>query len=121
MKQIAKLVFFSYLGDALVHLSFPLFLWGSGKLHPITLLGPAANYVFLRYVGGDAQNEAYQEKQYSKTNSVKASEFALYKQSKNSFWPKIQEGANPWTLAVLGAGAAGLVTERIFRQFALQS
>ncbi|KUI55568.1 hypothetical protein VP1G_02931 [Cytospora mali] len=110
----------NYLGDALVHLSFPLFLWGSGKLHPITLLGPAANYAFLRYVGGDAQNEAYQEKEYAK-NPVKASDFAAYKHSKNSFWPKVQEGANPWTLAVLGAGAAGLVVERVVRHFALQS
>ncbi|KAK7736984.1 hypothetical protein SLS53_006739 [Cytospora paraplurivora] len=109
----------NYLGDALVHLSFPLFLWGSGKLHPITLLGPVANYAFLRYVGGDAQNEAYQEKEYSK-NPAKASEFAQYKQNKNSFWPNVQEGTNPWTLAVLGAGAAGVVAERVVRYFALQ-
>ncbi|ROV98326.1 hypothetical protein VMCG_07182 [Cytospora schulzeri] len=110
----------NYLGDTLVHLSFPLFLWGSGKLHPITILGPVANYAFLRYVGGDAQNEAYQEKKYAK-NPVKASQFAEYRQTKNSFWPNVQEGKNPWTLAVLGAGAAGLVVERIVRHFALQS
>lgn len=111
----------SYLGDALVHLSFPLFLWGSGKLHPITLLGPAANYAFLRYIGGDAQNEAYQERQYAKTNPAKASQFAEYKQKKNSFWPKVQEGSNPWTLVVLGAGAAGLAAERIVRHLVLSS
>ncbi|KAL1877509.1 hypothetical protein Daus18300_002497 [Diaporthe australafricana] len=110
----------NYLGDALVHLSFPLFLWGSGKLHPVTLLAPAANYAFLRYVGGDAQTESYQEEQYAKTNALKASEFAEYKSTKNAFWPKAQEAANPWTLAVIGAGAIGLVAERTLRHFALQ-
>ncbi|KAK2604677.1 hypothetical protein N8I77_007588 [Diaporthe amygdali] len=110
----------NYLGDALVHFSFPLFLWGSGKLHPITLLAPAANYAFLRYTGGDAQTEAYQEAQYAKTSSPKANEFAEYKATKNSFWPKTQEAANPWTLAVIGAGAVGLAAERTLRHFALQ-
>ncbi|KAG8166268.1 hypothetical protein KVR01_004820 [Diaporthe batatas] len=110
----------NYLGDALVHFSFPLFLCGSGKLHPLTLLAPAANYVFLRYVSGDAQNEAYQEEQYAKSNVLKAKAFAEYKATKNSFWPKAQEAANPWTLTVVGAGAAGLVAERAVRHFVLQ-
>lgn len=110
----------SYLGDTLVHLSFPLFLWGSGKLHPIVLLGPLANYAFLRSVGGDAQNEAFQTERYAKTSPAKAREFAEYKQTKNSFWPKAQEATNPWTLAVLGVGAAGLALERVARTVALQ-
>lgn len=110
----------SYLGDALVHLSFPLFLWGSGKLHPIVLLGPAANYAFLRYIGGDAQNEASQSERYAKTNPLKAQEFEAYRQTKNSFWPKAEEAKNPWTLTVLGAGVAGLALERVVRTFALR-
>lgn len=109
----------SYLGDALVHLSFPLFLWGSGKLHPIVLLGPAANYAFLRYIGGDAENEAAQVERYAKTNAVKAQEYEAYRRTKNSFWPKVQEAKNPWTLTVLGAGVAGLALERVVRTFAL--
>lgn len=111
---------FSYLGDALVHFSFPLFLWGSGKLHPIVLLGPVANYAFLRYIGGDAQNESAQAERYAKTDAVKAQELAEYRQTKNSFWPKAQEATNPWTLAVLGAGVGGLVLERVARHIALQ-
>lgn len=110
----------SYLGDALVHLSFPLFLWGSGKLHPIVLLGPAANYAFLRYIGGDAQNEASQSERYAETNPPKAQEFKAYRQTKNSFWPKAEEVKNPWTLTVLGAGVAGLALERVVRTFALR-
>merc|ERR1711981_1075508 len=50
----------NYLGDALIHASFPLLLYGSGMLHPLALLGPAANYVYLRYVGGDRQTETSQ-------------------------------------------------------------
>lgn len=92
---------------------------GSGKLHPIVLLAPAANYAFLRYVGGDAQNEAAQAERYAKTNAVKAQELSNYRQTTNSFWPKVQEATNPWTLVVLGAGAGGLVLERIARHFAL--
>lgn len=102
-----------------MHFSFPLFLWGSGKLHPIVLLGPVANYAFLRYVGGDAQNESAQAERYAKTNVVKAQQLAEYRQAKNSFWPKVQEATNPWTVAVLGAGAGGLVLERVVRHFAL--
>lgn len=103
-----------------MHFSFPLFLWGSGKLHPIVLLGPLANYAFLRYVGGDAQNEASQAERYAKTSPAKAQEFAEYRQSKNSFWPNVQEATNPWTLAVLGVGAAGLALERVARTAALR-
>lgn len=110
---------YSYLGDALVHISFPLFLWGSGKLHPVVLLGPMANYAFLRYVGGDAQNEASQAERYVKSGTAKAQEFATYKQTKNSFWPKAEEATNPWTLAVLGVGAAGLFLERVARTAAV--
>lgn len=103
-----------------MHLSFPLFLWGSGKLHPIVLLGPLANYAFLRYVGGDAQNEASQTERYAKASPAKAQEFAEYKKTKNSFWPKVQEASNPWALAVLGVGVAGLALERAARTAALR-
>lgn len=108
----------SYLGDALVHLSFPLFLWGSGKLHPITLLGPAANYIFLRYIGGDEENEASQEARYA-NDPTKSVQFAQYKQDKNSFWPKVQELANPWSAVVVGAGIGGVLLERVARSLYL--
>lgn len=43
----------NYLGDALCHLAFPLWNIGSGLFSPWQLLGPVANYLFLRGIGGD--------------------------------------------------------------------
>lgn len=43
----------NYLGDTLCHLAFPIWTYGSQLFSPWQLLGPVANYVFLRYVGGD--------------------------------------------------------------------
>lgn len=43
----------NYLGDALCHLAFPLWNIGSGLFSPWQLLGPIANYLFLRGIGGD--------------------------------------------------------------------
>ncbi|KAM0441854.1 hypothetical protein ACHAQK_004792 [Fusarium lateritium] len=105
----------NYLGDALVHASFPILLVGAGLFHPITALGPIANYVFLRYLGGDKQNEESQAERYSKHDAVKAEEFQEYRQQKNSFWPKVEEFTNTWTLGVLGVGAAGVALERGLR------
>ncbi|KAI1009014.1 hypothetical protein LB504_001318 [Fusarium proliferatum] len=105
----------NYLGDALIHASFPMLLLGAGILHPITALGPIANYVFLRYIGGDRENEESQAERYSKHDAVKAQELEEYRQQKNSFWPKLEELRNSWTLAVLGVGVAGVVLERGLR------
>ncbi|KAI6091295.1 DUF1295-domain-containing protein [Hypoxylon rubiginosum] len=102
----------NYLGDALCHFSFPLLLYSVGQLHPITLLGPAANYVFLRFIGGDKENEEHQEKRYSKENPVKYQQLQQYKQTKNSFWPKLSEASNQWLWAVAAAGAGGVILER---------
>ncbi|KAH7173302.1 uncharacterized protein B0J16DRAFT_405704 [Fusarium flagelliforme] len=105
----------NYLGDALIHASFPLLLLGSGLLHPITALGPIANYIFLRYIGGDKENEETQADRYSKHDVIKAEEFNEYRQQKNSFWPKVEELGNSWTLGVLTAGVAGVFLERGLR------
>jgi len=48
----------NYLGETLVHASFPILLAGAGLMHPVTLLGPAANYIFLRYFSVDKETEA---------------------------------------------------------------
>jgi steroid 5-alpha reductase family enzyme len=107
----------NYLGDALIHASFPLLLWSAGFMHPLALLAPVANYVFLRYVGGDAENETSQEHRYVKESHKKHGQFEEYKRDKNSFWPKPKEATNPWTWAVLGAGVAGVALERGFRSY----
>ncbi|EMT62721.1 hypothetical protein FOC4_g10006354 [Fusarium odoratissimum] len=105
----------NYLGDALIHASFPILLLGAGIFHPIAALGPIANYVFLRYLGGDRENEESQAERYSKHDAVKALEFEEYRQQKNSFWPKLEELKNSWTLGMLGVGVAGVVLERGLR------
>ncbi|KAL4966083.1 DUF1295 domain protein [Aspergillus stella-maris] len=106
----------NYLGDALIHFSFPLLLIGSGLFHPLTLLGPIANHVFLRFIGGDAENEATQEERYAKEDPVKKVQFDEYRAEKNSFWPSVKEASNKWSWIVLGAGAAGVVLERGVRE-----
>jgi steroid 5-alpha reductase family enzyme len=105
----------NYLGDALIHASFPILLLGSGLMHPFVVAGPLINYVFLRFVGGDGQNEAYQEETYSKNDPVKAAEFDEYRQDKNSFWPSLNELQNKWSWAVIAVGAGAVVVEQTFR------
>ncbi|KFA67321.1 hypothetical protein S40285_03654 [Stachybotrys chlorohalonatus IBT 40285] len=105
----------NYLGDALIHASFPVLLLGAGLFHPIVLAGPLVNYVFLRYIGGDRENEASQEERYSKENPLKSAEFQEYKDQKNSFWPSAAEVQNQWTWIMAGAGVAGALAERGFR------
>ncbi|KAI1101347.1 DUF1295-domain-containing protein [Jackrogersella minutella] len=102
----------NYLGDALCHFSFPLLLYSAGQLHPLTLIGPLANYVFIRFIGGDKENEEYQEKRYSRENPVKYQELQQYKQTKNSFWPSLNEVGNKWLWAVTAVGAGGVIIER---------
>lgn len=80
-------------------------------MHPLAALAPALTYVFLRFVGGDAEVEQSQEQRYQKENQEKYTQLKKYQQEKNSFWPKVEEIANPWTLAVLGAGLGGAVLE----------
>lgn len=107
----------NYLGDALIHASFPLLLWSAGIMHPLALLGPVANYVFLRFVGGDSENERAQEQGYVKENPKKYAQLQEYKRETNSFWPKAEEVRNPWTWAVVAAGVGGFALERGFRSY----
>ncbi|KAJ9214538.1 hypothetical protein DTO166G4_3942 [Paecilomyces variotii] len=104
----------NYLGDTLVHLSFPL-LCASGPFHPITVVGPLANYVFLRYMGGDKGTEEYQEKRYKTEDAPKYVELQEYRREKNSFWPSFSELKNPWTWKIVGFGLAGVAAEEIAR------
>src|SRR2546429_8591136 len=92
----------SYLGDTLCHLSFPILLYGSDMLAPVELLGPLANYVFLRYFSGDKENEASQEERYARDYPAKKDELEVYRNEKNSFWPSVQEINNQWTWVVVG-------------------
>ncbi|KAH6686893.1 hypothetical protein F5X68DRAFT_208173 [Plectosphaerella plurivora] len=100
----------NYLGDALIHASFPLLLLGSGIAHPIVLLGPAVNYFFLRYLGGDKETEASQEERYQHTTDKH--QVQDFKQDKDSFWPALEQIKNEWSWACVAAGVGGVVLER---------
>lgn len=86
-------------------------------MHPLALLGPVANYVFLRFVGGDSENETAEEESYERQSQKKHTQLSEYKQQNNSFWPKPEEVHNPWTWAVVAAGVGGFVLERGFRGY----
>lgn len=105
----------SYLGDALVHISFIVMLYGSDMLAPIELLGPLANYGFLRFFGGDAQKEKSQERRYSASHPQKMAELEKFRADKNAFWPSADELNNKWLWTVLGVGGAGIVVEQTLR------
>jgi hypothetical protein len=109
------MVFTSYLGDILIHASFPLLLFATGFFHPLVLMGPLANYVFLRYVGGDGENEASQEKRYQVEDRVKYEQLQTWRREKNAFWPKLSELRNRWTWVVVCAGGVGVLVERSLR------
>lgn len=105
----------NYLGDALVHISFIVMLYGSDMLAPIELLGPLANYGFLRFFGGDAQKEKSQERRYSASHPQKMAELEKFRADKNAFWPSADELNNKWLWTVLGVGGAGIVVEQTLR------
>jgi steroid 5-alpha reductase family enzyme len=105
----------NYLGDALVHTAFALLALNTPGAHPALFLGPLANYVFLRFVSGDAQVEAAQEERYNQFDPAKERQLHAYRKEKNAFWPAPAEFTNPWTLAIIAAGAAGVGLERVLR------
>ncbi|KAF2451272.1 DUF1295-domain-containing protein [Karstenula rhodostoma CBS 690.94] len=107
----------NYLGDAFVHLSFIVLLYGSDMLAPVELLGPLANYVFLRYFGGDAQKETYQTRRYSESHPAKFAELQKFREEKNAFWPQTKELTNKWLWTVVGVGAATVAVEEFLRTF----
>jgi len=110
-----SLMSYSYLGDALVHISFIVMLYGSDMLAPIELLGPAANYAFLRFFGGDAEKEKHQERRYSASHPEKFRELEKFRADKNAFWPSVDELSNNWLWTVLGVGGLGIAVEQTLR------
>ncbi|KAF2729761.1 DUF1295-domain-containing protein [Polyplosphaeria fusca] len=105
----------NYLGDAFVHLSFIVLLYGSDMLAPVELLGPLANYLFLRFYGGDKQKEKFQTRRYSSFSQEKFAELERFRSEKNAFWPAAQEFGNKWLWIVLGAGGLGVAIEETLR------
>ncbi|KAJ5781206.1 hypothetical protein N7457_006366 [Penicillium paradoxum] len=104
----------NYLGDTLVHCSFAL-LNIAGLFNPAVLLGPLANYLFLRVVGGDKQTEASQEERYKSEDPHKYAQLRQWQKEKNSFWPQLRDLLNPWVMAVAGCGFIAVAIEEGFR------
>ncbi|KAK3688823.1 hypothetical protein B0T22DRAFT_535912 [Podospora appendiculata] len=102
-----------FLGDMLVHISFPLMLYSSDMLAWIELLGPVANYVFLRFFGGTKEAEKRQSKKYIIENVSKKVDFDRYRQEINAFWPDQKQISNKWSWIVVGSAVAGSVLEGI--------
>lgn len=98
-----------------MHASFIVLLYGSDMLAPIELLGPIANYCFLRYFGGDKQTEAHQERRYSQSQPEKFAEFEQFREQKNAFWPRAKEFGNKWLWTIVGAGGLGVAIEEALR------
>jgi hypothetical protein len=84
-------------------------------LYGSDILGPIANYAFLRYFGGDAQKEKSQTRRYSASHPEKFAELEKFREDKNSFWPRAEEVKNKWLWTVLGIGAAGVIVEEGLR------
>lgn len=105
----------NYLGDSLVHISFIVMLYGSDMLAPIELLGPIANYFFLRLYGGDNEKEQSQERRYSASQPEKFAELEKFRADKNAFWPSVNELSNKWLWTVLGIGGLGVAVEQTLR------
>jgi hypothetical protein len=74
------------------------------------------NWFFLRYIGGDKENEASQEQRYRTEAPEKMAELEAFKQEKNSFWPGAAELTNKWTWICAGLGVGGVVLERLARR-----
>lgn len=107
----------SYLGDALIHFSFPILLYASDMLAPIELIGPIANYLYLRYLGGDKVTEHHQERRYSVALPDKAADLEQYRSEKNSFWPRFEELQNEYLWITVGAGAAVALVEQAIHRY----
>ncbi|KAJ5520944.1 hypothetical protein N7463_001397 [Penicillium fimorum] len=104
----------NYLGDTLVHFSFAL-LNMAGRFNPVLILGPVANYLFLRFVGGDKETEASQEERYKSQDPYNYGQLQQWQREKNSFWPCLEDLVNPLALAVAACGFIGVGIEEGLR------
>lgn len=97
-----------------MHLSFAI-VNIADSFNPIVLLGPLANYMFLRCVGGDRQTEASQDERYSVEDPNKYKQLMEWRCQNNSFWPTLRDLTNPWALAVAACGLIGVFVEETVR------
>ena len=100
----------SYLGDGIAHIAFPLLLWDTPAFQPLVLLGPLANYGFLRYMGGNKENESSQGEPYEKAdNEEKMQDLRKADEEKKSFLAAPGEIKKPWLWTFVRLGAIAVV------------
>lgn len=85
-------------------------------LAPVALLGPLTNYLFLRCVGGDKENEESQARRYGAEDVTKKIDFDKYRHERNAFWPDVSQVHNKWAWVVVGCGVAGALVETAVRK-----
>ncbi|KZT29153.1 DUF1295-domain-containing protein [Neolentinus lepideus HHB14362 ss-1] len=108
----------NYLSNILAHTAYPLLLLSTPLAHPAFVLGPLANYLFLRFVGGDRMTEKYQEERYEEVaDYTKLEDLREYKKTRNAVWPGLDAVKQGWTYVVLGLGAAGVLLESSVRNW----
>lgn len=88
----------SSLGDVLIHASFPILLYSCGILHPLALVGPVAEYVYLKYMGPE-RDEGVDAKGTGKR-----------------FWPTVEDVKEPWLWGIVGAGIGAAMVEGVVRE-----
>jgi hypothetical protein len=66
-------------------------------------------------IGGDKQNEEYQEERYKREDRIKQMQLQEWRSEKNSFWPRLREITNSWTWVIIAAGVSGIFLENNLR------
>ncbi|KAL0569644.1 hypothetical protein V5O48_012328 [Marasmius crinis-equi] len=89
-----------------------MLLYGSNMLVPVEIFSSIVNYLFLRRIEGDKQTEACQEQRYSHSNREKYEDLRRFHKSHNAVWPKLDVLTSKWFWALVGAGVAGVATEK---------
>lgn len=80
-------------------------------MHPLAILAPVTNYIFLRFNGGNKEDENSRQDRYSKSDPLKAQQFKAYRQDVNSFWPDLNGLKSKWTQVAVAAGVGGMFAE----------
>ncbi|VUC23607.1 unnamed protein product [Clonostachys rosea] len=109
----------NYLGDVLVQASFSILLLSGNLLHPLAILAPITNYIFLRFNGGNKEDESSRQDRYSKGDPLKAQQFQAYQQDVNSFWPNTKGLKSKWTQVAAAVGVGGMFLEWAARTLVL--
>lgn len=69
-------------------------------MHPLVLLAPVANYIYLRYFNAETEVAG-----------------VVVEKGKNSVWPAVEQVKNPAVWSIVGAGIGGVLVEQALRGY----